>query len=249
MTQPSIGYRYNSPPNWPTPPSGWKPGKDWKPDPKWGPAPEGWTFWVEEGGSALPPPPGGWAEPAAPRLDNSVAWLIVVAPLLYLCVSAVLYLAHVNAEGLDAVAFGVVTLGLCVWDERLVKRAGLPVSSGFAFLVPIYLFQRARRAGQTLLMPVAFIATLVVAVTGGVVLASSLGPVVMDMHSVETQIGEQLSQQYGTDASVSCPVDDIYYPHETFDCTATDASASVIVRVTVEDHSGRFTWQPVGPAS
>jgi hypothetical protein len=44
-----MGYRYNSPPNWPAPPSAdWLPPDGWKPDPAWPPAPDGWNFWVED---------------------------------------------------------------------------------------------------------------------------------------------------------------------------------------------------------
>jgi hypothetical protein len=42
-----MGYRYNSPPNWPEPPSPeWMPPQGWRPDSSWSPAPEGWNFWT-----------------------------------------------------------------------------------------------------------------------------------------------------------------------------------------------------------
>lgn len=51
-----MGYRYNSPPNWPAPPSrDWLPPEGWAPDPSWPAAPAGWNFWVEDPGFAGPP--------------------------------------------------------------------------------------------------------------------------------------------------------------------------------------------------
>lgn len=68
MSEPSDGYRYNSPPNWPPPPSpDWRPGPDWRPDPSWSAAPEDWQFWVpaDQGQASQPVSPAGRAP--APR--------------------------------------------------------------------------------------------------------------------------------------------------------------------------------------
>jgi hypothetical protein len=44
-----MGYRFNTPPNWPAPPSpDWLPPEGWQADAAWGPAPDGWNFWVED---------------------------------------------------------------------------------------------------------------------------------------------------------------------------------------------------------
>jgi hypothetical protein len=44
-----MGYRFNTPPNWPAPASpDWLPPAGWKADAAWGPAPDGWNFWVED---------------------------------------------------------------------------------------------------------------------------------------------------------------------------------------------------------
>lgn len=45
------GFRFNSPPGWPTPPKGWVPPEAWVPDPVWPPAPPGWAFWVPDDAS------------------------------------------------------------------------------------------------------------------------------------------------------------------------------------------------------
>lgn len=42
------GFRFNSPPGWPTPPQGWVPPEGWVPDPVWPPAPPGWAFWLPD---------------------------------------------------------------------------------------------------------------------------------------------------------------------------------------------------------
>ncbi|GAA1419096.1 hypothetical protein GCM10009662_73410 [Catellatospora coxensis] len=44
-----MGWKYHSPPGWPTPPEDWTPPEGWRPDPAWPPAPEGWQFWVGDG--------------------------------------------------------------------------------------------------------------------------------------------------------------------------------------------------------
>jgi Meiotically up-regulated gene 113/Domain of unknown function (DUF4041) len=53
----TVGWRYNSPPNWPPPPSNdWIPPIGWRSDPAWGPPPPNWQFWVphESGPVQLP---------------------------------------------------------------------------------------------------------------------------------------------------------------------------------------------------
>lgn len=64
-----MGYRYNSPPNWPQPPHGWAPPPGWQPDPSWPPAPEGWQFWVPDG----PPAPVQWGQVQVPRAAAAAA--------------------------------------------------------------------------------------------------------------------------------------------------------------------------------
>ncbi|MEU7824502.1 hypothetical protein [Catellatospora sp. NPDC049133] len=44
-----MGWKYHSPPGWPTPPEDWTPPAGWRPDPAWPPAPEDWQFWVSDG--------------------------------------------------------------------------------------------------------------------------------------------------------------------------------------------------------
>ncbi|MGW4947380.1 DUF4041 domain-containing protein [Actinoplanes sp. NPDC004185] len=57
-----MGFRFNTPPNWPTPPAGWLPPPGWVPDPAWGPPPPGWQLWVDE----TPAPPVVSAPPPSP---------------------------------------------------------------------------------------------------------------------------------------------------------------------------------------
>jgi hypothetical protein len=51
------GFRFNTPPGWPTPPTGWVPPEGWVPDPSWPPAAPGWAFWVPDETPPLPPVP------------------------------------------------------------------------------------------------------------------------------------------------------------------------------------------------
>jgi Domain of unknown function (DUF4041)/Meiotically up-regulated gene 113 len=73
-----MGFRFNTPPNWPTPPAGWLPPPGWVPDPAWGPPPPGWQLWVDETPappvvSVPPPPPVAPTTPvAAPAQDSDI---------------------------------------------------------------------------------------------------------------------------------------------------------------------------------
>jgi hypothetical protein len=60
------GFRFNTPPGWPTPPPGWTPPSGWVPDPSWPPAPAGWAFWMPDETPAPAPAaaPAPTAEPA-----------------------------------------------------------------------------------------------------------------------------------------------------------------------------------------
>ncbi|TDO45471.1 T5orf172 domain-containing protein [Kribbella sp. VKM Ac-2527] len=52
------GFRFNTPPGWPTPPEGWVPPDGWLPDPSWPPAPVNWAFWIpDDGGQTGSPRP------------------------------------------------------------------------------------------------------------------------------------------------------------------------------------------------
>ncbi|MBV1850253.1 hypothetical protein [Catellatospora tritici] len=44
-----MGWKYQSPPGWPTPPEDWTPPPGWKPDPSWPAPPDDWQFWVSDG--------------------------------------------------------------------------------------------------------------------------------------------------------------------------------------------------------
>ncbi|WP_155370520.1 hypothetical protein [Catellatospora vulcania] len=44
-----MGWKYHSPPGWPTPPEDWTPPAGWRPDPAWPAAPDDWQFWVADG--------------------------------------------------------------------------------------------------------------------------------------------------------------------------------------------------------
>lgn len=63
-----MGFRFNTPPNWPTPPAGWLPPPGWTPEPAWGPPPPGWQLWVEE----TPIAPAAIAPPVVPPTPASV---------------------------------------------------------------------------------------------------------------------------------------------------------------------------------
>lgn len=58
-----MSAHFNPPPGWPSPPSPeWQPAPKWQPEPSWPPAPEGWSFWVDDEGAPVDPPPDSYPE-------------------------------------------------------------------------------------------------------------------------------------------------------------------------------------------
>lgn len=125
----------------------------------WRPGLETWTP-VEstELGEQLrlttPPPLDG------ARVNNNVVWLLAVSPLL---IGALRYgLALIDAHGSEALADRLlsqnrywaagplVSIVLSYWDEAVLKKAGVNTRLlGQAWLVPVYLFKRAKALAQT----------------------------------------------------------------------------------------------------
>ena len=83
----------------------------------------------------LPAPPSRPAPSEVPPTD-AVVWCLALAPLI---VGLLTY----GSPGLWWLVV-VVNLALCFWDEKLLKESGCGEVGGSFFLIPVYLFQRAK---------------------------------------------------------------------------------------------------------
>lgn len=97
---------------------------------------------------------------AAPRPYQSYAlvWVLAFAPVLGVLIEMLLAnVVHGGGYGAERALAGgyylwvtvLLNVALCLWDARRLKKAGVDTAAfGPAFLVPIYLFKRARVLGH-----------------------------------------------------------------------------------------------------
>ncbi|MFK2900196.1 DUF4339 domain-containing protein [Dyella jejuensis] len=102
--------------------------------------------------SAVPPPIAGR------HINNTLIWVLAFAPILGMLLENII--AHtLNDGGMADAAFHAnsywfvtlaLNIGLSYLDEHRLKRAGWDTSrfSGWTWLVPVYLFQRAKNLNQ-----------------------------------------------------------------------------------------------------
>jgi hypothetical protein len=198
-----------------------------------------------------PPPEYVESVPESERgpVDNSVGWLLAVAPLLILLVEAALLLGgFVEAYSWGFLVAVAVNVALAVIDTRLLRHRGYDLSTGLAvFLVPVYLIVRARRTRQTYAMPAVWVAVFVASIAGSFALQRTMGVVQLDMPQVEASIGEWIDGVVpGVSAAVGCPPEDTYQVGESFYCVVNNAPGVSTLQVTVESADGSITWQAVG---
>lgn len=91
------------------------------------------------------------------------------------------------------------------------------------------------------------LAVLALAAGGGLAGCSaevSTGGKTVNTEEAENQIATQISEQTGTDATVTCPDDVKAEKGATFDCTAADADGNEItVVVTQKDDEGNVSFK------
>ena len=89
------------------------------------------------------------------RVNNNVVWLLAVSPLLVdaLRIALILIEAHGNEALADRLIAGnaywvlgpIANIALSYWDESVLKKAGVNTKLlGQPWLVPVYLFKRAK---------------------------------------------------------------------------------------------------------
>jgi hypothetical protein len=195
------------------------------------------------------PPPGS---PSAPTLvaptagvDNTLAWTLAFAPLLYVLLDGILLSA-----GADE-AFVTVSLLVAVgvncflsWtDAKRLEKAGHDVSKALAvFLVPVYLFKRASILKQTLAIPVVWCLAFAASFAGAGLVGNTVG-VALDVPAIEAEIRDGLQEQVGVSASVDCPSTVSPKPGSSFQCIVVGGGERAIVNVTVQNTGGDIVWQ------
>lgn len=107
------------------------------------------------------------------HVNNSVVWVLAFAPILGFIleyvVAGMVYDSEYSAE--RAVSNGkfwyitlILNIGLSYWDEKRIKAAGTNTESfsGWVWLVPVYLFQRAKALKQNLAYFIVWIVCFVI---------------------------------------------------------------------------------------
>lgn len=183
---------------------------------------------------------------AAGPVDNTLAWTLAFAPLLFVLLDGILLAAGMGA------AFAVVSLVVAVginsllgWaDARRMRAAGYDVSTALAiFLVPVYLFRRASRTGQKLAIPVVWCICFVASFAGAGLIGNTVG-VAMDVAAVEAEILRGIEDQAGVSGvTVDCPDSVSPRPGSSFQCIAEADGESVMVEVTVQNAAGEYFWR------
>jgi hypothetical protein len=91
--------------------------------------------------TSLPPLPGG-------NVSNRLAWLIVLVPIVGAIVEMLTGADASAGIGVILAYFAVNTL-LCIWDETRLKKAGHDAPCiWWIFLIPVYLWKRAKKLNQ-----------------------------------------------------------------------------------------------------
>jgi hypothetical protein len=127
-----MGYRFNTPPNWPAPPSpDWRPPEGWQADASWGPAPDGWSFWVEDPTFAgQPSETGAAAAPTVARKNWFLRHKVITAVAAVLLFSVFAGIANGNstktittASVADPLATSAATPDQAALDKAAADKA------------------------------------------------------------------------------------------------------------------------------
>lgn len=174
--------------------------------------------------------------------DNSLVWALAFTPLLYLLVDAALGgTSPQSAAGWGLLVALVVNSTLVIFDRRRLPEAAKPnLWLGLA-LIPVYLFQRASRLRQTMVIPMVWCAAFAVALV--LPLATGVGTHT-DTHAVEQSIESGIQDQLGLTVTADCPDGIAVQPGSTFQCVvkAVDGTTA-IADVTIQNSAGDVVWQ------
>ena len=118
----------------------------------------------------IPPPLG-------PQLvRNTAVWIVALLPLAFGIIDASIAYENRLTFGLPAKEpipdippglYAVITLGFCLWDRHVLRKAGYQFSGWFfltALITPVYLFLRAKRIKQRPTYAITWVCTFIVAV-------------------------------------------------------------------------------------
>jgi|SRR5579883_425991 ribosomal protein L40E len=181
-----------------------------------------------------------------PHVDNTLAWTLAFAPMLGVLAAIALIPVDVSLATVAGVAAFAVNVVLSVLDERRLKRSGAIGDKslvGWAlFLIPVYLYKRARILRQSAAIPVVWCVCFV----GSFAVEASLPGIIgvpIDSARAESVIESGILSQTGFSVSVQCPSHVIAKPGNSFQCIASGAGLRAIVNVQVQNSNGDIIWQ------
>lgn len=178
----------------------------------------------------------------AARVDNGPVWLLVAVPaILLVCIDALFWFTGLPGSLWGAIVALTANTVIVVWDSRYLKSRGIEIGASLGILVaPAYLVQRSIKTRQNHVPLVVWIATFVFGIAGSVGLASHF--VQLNMNKVESGVSTWVDKTLTAGAVVTCPARSVYPVGSTFLCTASDATFSANIAVSV-DSGGLVTWR------
>lgn len=182
---------------------------------------------------------------ARPPVDNTLAWTLAFAPLLFVMLDGILLAAGVGEADSTISLWAAVAINCALgWaDARRVRAAGYDVSAALAvLLVPVYLFNRASRLRQKLAIPIVWCVCALASLAGAAIVGNTVG-VAIDIPAIEADIAREIDKQAGVTVSVECPSSASPKPGSSFQCLIEADGQKAIVDVTVQNTAGDFVWQ------
>jgi hypothetical protein len=110
------------------------------------------------------------------HVNNTIVWILAFAPMIGLFLEAFLAYAFSSSDGAAKAALGdnkywfitlALNIGLSYVDENRLGRAGYDTSKfkGMTWLVPVYLFKRAKALNQSLGYFIVWLVCFVISLT------------------------------------------------------------------------------------
>lgn len=82
------------------------------------------------------------------KVDNTLVWIVAVIPILSIILAIVMF--GDKRENIDAFFALVANITLCYVDAASLKKQGYETKNLSAWLIPVYLFKRAKMLNHSL---------------------------------------------------------------------------------------------------
>lgn len=181
-----------------------------------------------------------------PRVDNSFAWTLAFAPLIFVLLDVILLQAGVSpSTGFAWLIPLAINAGLAAADSVRLKSLGCRVSTARAVVItPAYLIERSWKLGGPWAIPIIWFVTFLMYLASSSLVAG-LGGVELDENLVETAIEDWARDLGSTRVDVDCPSNLIIPVDGSFNCSVTQSAGTYTVQVTVTNEQGYIEWAPL----